>query len=90
MGRGDARAEACGEELPRLEKALESCKAQLTRLWSSPAALRRFSACRVIVPGQVGANVEICIGERVVARGELVDESGDGRLAVRILGAAEA
>lgn len=32
--------------------------------------------------------VDICIGDRVVARGELVDEAGDGRLAVRILGPA--
>lgn len=67
MGRGDARAEACGQELPRLLAALESCKAQLARLWSSPAAMRRFSACRVIVPGRVGANVEVGIGEAVLA-----------------------
>ncbi|WP_428563203.1 MAG: DUF342 domain-containing protein [Solidesulfovibrio sp. DCME] len=67
MGRGDARAEACGEELPRLERTLESCKAQLARLWSSPAALRRFSTCRVIVPGSIGANVEIGIGEAILA-----------------------
>ena len=34
--------------------------------------------------------VEICIGDRVVARGELVDPGGDGRLAVRIVGPASA
>ncbi|WP_134724866.1 FliM/FliN family flagellar motor switch protein [Paracoccus luteus] len=38
---------------------------------------------------EVGDGVDICIGERIVARGELVDDgSGDGRLAVRILGPA--
>lgn len=34
--------------------------------------------------------VDICIGDRVVARGELVDEGDDGKLAVRIVGPAAA
>ena len=34
--------------------------------------------------------VEICIGDRVVARGELVDQGDDGRLAVRVTGPAAA
>ena len=33
--------------------------------------------------------VEICVGDRVVARGELVDHGGEGRLGVRILGPVE-
>ena len=34
--------------------------------------------------------VDICIGDKVVARGQLVDDgSGEGRLAVRILGPAQ-
>ena len=32
--------------------------------------------------------VEICIGDRVVARGELVEDGDDGRLSVRIVGPA--
>lgn len=32
--------------------------------------------------------VEICIGDRVVARGELLEEGDDGRLSVRIVGPA--
>ena len=37
----------------------------------------------------IGEGVDICIGDKVVARGELVDDgSGEGRLAVRVLGAA--
>lgn len=35
----------------------------------------------------IGDQVEICIGERVVAHGELVDDES-GRLMVRITGAA--
>jgi uncharacterized protein (DUF342 family) len=65
--RGGERAAACGENLARLERLLESCRMQLAQLWSHPAAMRRFSACRVIVPGHVGANVEIGIGEAVLA-----------------------
>ena len=37
----------------------------------------------------IGEGVDICIGDKVVARGELVDDgSGEGRLAVRVLGHA--
>jgi len=63
MQRGSERAEACAAELSHYEKLLAACKAQLWQLWSSPDALRRFADCRVIVPGRVGANVEINIGE---------------------------
>lgn len=65
--KGSDRAEACEQELAQHYKHLETYKAQLLRLWSSPAAMRRFSTCRVIVPGRVGANVEIGIGEAVLA-----------------------
>lgn len=60
-----------------------------TRL--SVADLARLQADDVLPLDQETADgVEICIGEKVVARGELVDHGGDGRLAVRILGPAEA
>lgn len=65
--KGSEQAEAGEEERARLHKRLEIYKAQLRQLWSGPAAMRRFSACRVIVPGRVGANVEIGIGEAVLA-----------------------
>lgn len=67
MTKGGERAEACGAEIVQHQKRLETYKAQLQRLWSGPAAMRRFSACRVIVPGRVGANVQIDIGEAVLA-----------------------
>ncbi|EFL52492.1 protein of unknown function DUF342 [Solidesulfovibrio fructosivorans JJ]] len=63
MQRGSERVEAYASELTRYERLLSVCKAQLWQLWSGPDALRRFADCRVIVPGRVGANVEINIGE---------------------------
>jgi len=64
--RGEAQAAECEPLLERALARLELLKLQLRALWSHPAALRHFSACRVIVPGVVGANVEICIGEAVL------------------------
>ena len=63
MLRGECQAEECAPKLAEYLKRLEIHKAQLLRLWSHPAAMRQFSVCRVIVPGVVGANVEIGIGE---------------------------
>jgi uncharacterized protein (DUF342 family) len=84
MRRGDCRAEECGPRLLELEKLLDIHKAQLDRLWSSPVAMRQFSACRVIVPGLVGANVEIGIGEAVVTApegaGDVVFRYVDGEI----------
>lgn len=58
-----------------------------TRL--SVADLARLQADDVLPLEQDAADgVEICIGDRVVARGELVEQGGEGRLAVRILGPA--
>ncbi|MBB1490308.1 MULTISPECIES: FliM/FliN family flagellar motor C-terminal domain-containing protein [unclassified Paracoccus (in: a-proteobacteria)] len=58
-----------------------------TRL--SVADLARLQADDVLPLEQDTADgVEICIGEKVVARGELVEHGGEGRLAVRILGPA--
>ncbi|MDO5369700.1 FliM/FliN family flagellar motor C-terminal domain-containing protein [Paracoccus sp. (in: a-proteobacteria)] len=58
-----------------------------TRL--SVADLARLQADDVLPLEQDAADgVEICIGEKVVARGELVEHGGEGRLAVRILGPA--
>ena len=67
MGKGEIRAGECGSQLERSLKRLEVFKAQLLRLWASPTAMRRFSTCRVIVPGRIGANVEVGIGEAVLA-----------------------
>lgn len=58
-----------------------------TRL--SVADLARLQADDVLPLDHDSADgVEICIGDKVVARGELVDDGGEGRLAVRILGPA--
>ena len=43
----------------------------------------RAMACRALIAD----GVEICVGDKVIARGELCDDgTGEGRLAVRILG----
>lgn len=58
-----------------------------TRL--SVADLARLQADDVLpLDHDTADGVEICIGDKVVARGELVDGGGEGRLAVRILGPA--
>lgn len=62
----EGRGPECTHTMEELLLRLAMLKEQLARLWSQPAALRRFSACRVIVPGMVGANVEIGIGEAVL------------------------
>lgn len=59
-----------------------------TRL--SVADLARLQAGDILPLEQDTADgVEICIGDKVVARGELVDHGGEGRLAVRIVGPAQ-
>jgi uncharacterized protein (DUF342 family) len=63
MGRGGEAAKDCAEVLAQGEQRIETFRRQLKRLWESPAATRRFSSCRVIVPGRIGDNVEISIGE---------------------------
>lgn len=70
MRRGKCRAEECAPRLEEQLRLLDIHRAQLDRLWSSPVALRQFSICRVIVPGRVGANVEIGIGEAVITAPE--------------------
>lgn len=70
LRRGECRTEECGPKLEEQRHLLDIHRAQLDRLWSSPVALRHFSACRVIVPGRVGANVEIGIGEAVITAPE--------------------
>ena len=64
---------------------------RIGRTRMSVADLARLQADDVLPLDQDAADgVEICIGDRVVARGELVEHGGEGRLAVRILGPAGA
>ena len=63
LGRGGEAAKDCADALAQGEQRIEAFRRQLKRLWESPAATRRFSSCRVIVPGRIGANVEVSIGE---------------------------
>lgn len=64
---------------------------RLGRTRMSVAELARLQADDVLPLDQDALDgVDICIGERVVARGELVEDGGDGRLAVRIIGPAAA
>jgi uncharacterized protein (DUF342 family) len=67
MGRGDDAAKEYGPALEQSRQRLATFKRQLKKLWDNPAAMRRFSSCRVIVPGRIGANVEISIGEATLA-----------------------
>lgn len=62
LGRGETTAEKC-DALDQHLHRLETFRKQLRKLWDNTAAMRRFSTCRVIVPGRIGANVEISIGE---------------------------
>lgn len=62
---------------------------RLGRTRLSVAELARLQADDVLPLDQEALDgVEVCIGDRVVARGELVDDTGEGRLAVRIVGPA--
>lgn len=64
---------------------------RLGRTRMSVAELARLQADDVLPLDQDALDgVDICIGDRVVARGELVEDGGDGRLAVRIIGPAAA
>lgn len=85
--RGDPQAAECEPLLERALARLDMLKLQLRKLWSHPAALRRFSACRVIVPGIVGANVEIGIGEAVLQAPEgardVIFQYQDGEIVMR-------
>ena len=67
MGRSEDAAREFGPALEQSLQRLNTFKKQLKKLWDNPAAMRRFSSCRVIVPGRIGANVEISIGEATLA-----------------------
>lgn len=62
---------------------------RIGRTRMSVADLARLQAEDVLPLDQDAAEgVEICIGDKVVARGELIEHGGEGRLGVRILGPA--
>jgi len=67
LKRGREDAPGCEPDIEVRQKHLATYQSKLQRLWASPAAMRHFTACRVIVPGRVGANVEIGIGEATLA-----------------------
>lgn len=62
----DLYAEEYGLALEEARRKLAAHQAQLRRLWDKRFDVGRFSDCRVIVPGKVGSNVEISIGEAVL------------------------
>ncbi len=53
------------EKLAVLQGKLLLFRKQRARLWDRKVDVNRFQACRVIVPGKIGDNVEIGIGEAV-------------------------
>ncbi|MBV0890762.1 FliM/FliN family flagellar motor C-terminal domain-containing protein [Paracoccus sp. Z118] len=65
---------------------------RLGRTRLTVAELSRLRPGDVLALDQdISDGVEICIGDKVIARGELVDDAGsEGRLSVRILSAGEA
>lgn len=64
---------------------------RLGRTRLTVAELSRLRPGDVLALDQdISDGVEICIGDKVIARGELVDDaSSEGRLSVRILSAGE-
>ena len=66
----DEYSEGAARQLAGLEKKLGVYRAQRKKLWSTGRRAKDFSSCRVIVPGKVGSNVEISIGEAWMAAPE--------------------
>lgn len=64
---------------------------RLGRTRRSIAELAAMKPDDVLILDQpIEDGVEICVGDKVIARGELTsDDSGEDRLSVRILGATE-
>ncbi|MTH36547.1 hypothetical protein GL279_18330 [Paracoccus limosus] len=64
------------------------------RLGSTQLSVAELSRLRsddiLTLDQQMSDGVDICVGDRVIARGELTTAEGDNRLCVRILGAASA
>ncbi|MDO5621665.1 MAG: FliM/FliN family flagellar motor C-terminal domain-containing protein [Paracoccus sp. (in: a-proteobacteria)] len=62
------------------------------RLGATVLSVGEISALRAddVLPLAQGIEdgVELCIGERIIARGEIVRSEADGKLAIRILGQA--
>ncbi|MDQ7830742.1 MAG: FapA family protein [Desulfovibrionaceae bacterium] len=65
-GPGGRLAREAGEQLAEMEKRLAAYQLLRHRLWLNHHGDADFMACRVIVPGVIGANVEIGIGEAVM------------------------
>lgn len=64
------------------------------RLGSTQLSVAELSRLRpddiLTLDQQMTDGVDICVGDKVIARGELTTAEGDNRLCVRILGAASA
>lgn len=64
------------------------------RLGSTQLSVAELSRLRpddiLTLDQQMSDGVDICVGDKVIARGELTTAEGDNRLCVRILGAASA
>lgn len=65
-GPGGRLGKEAGAELAELEKKLASYHLLRHRLWLNRHGGEDFMVCRAIVPGEIGANVEIGIGEAVM------------------------
>ena len=64
------------------------------RLGSTQLSVAELSRLRpddiLTLDQQMTDGVDICVGDKVIARGELTTAEGDNRLCVRILGATSA
>lgn len=65
-GPGGRTGKEAAEELAGLEKKLAAYHDLRHKLWLNRHGGEDFLVCRVIVPGMIGANVEISIGEAVM------------------------
>ncbi|NMC48992.1 MAG: DUF342 domain-containing protein [Desulfovibrio sp.] len=62
-GPGGRLGRDAAAELAEMERRLDGYHALRHKLWANRHGGEDFSVCRVIVPGEIGANVEIGIGE---------------------------
>ncbi len=72
--RGGEAAEEARERLAAMENKLRVYRKQRKKLWERKVETSVFSSCRVIVPGKLGDNVEIGIGEAFLVPPEDVSD----------------
>lgn len=64
------------------------------RLGSATMTIGEISALTegeiISLAQEIDDGVELCVGDRIIARGEIIRNEPDGKLAIRVLGQTEA